>query len=88
VCGVGAKGNDTMTRFSSTHLSTRGHGPKLNEIVDALNAKGMLPPGLRPVELGRRIFDEGVARGYDPNKGEIPSRTTIGRSVKIIDYSV
>jgi hypothetical protein len=77
-----------MTRFSSTHLSTRGHGPKLREIIDALNARGLLPPSLRPVELRRRIFDEGIARGYDPSKGEIPSRTTIGRSVKIVDASV
>ena len=77
-----------MNRYSSTHLSTRGHGPKLNEILDALDAKGMLPPGLRQVELRRRIFEEGVALGYDPKKGEIPSRTTIGRGVRIIELSV
>ena len=77
-----------MTRFSSTHLSTRGHGPKLQEAMDALNEKGELPVGLRPVELRNRIFAELRARGYDPNKGEIPSRTTIGRGVRIVELSV
>lgn len=77
-----------MTRYSSTHLSTRGFGPKLNEAIDALNAKDMLPIGLRPVELRKRICDELLARGYDPKNGELPSRTTVGRSVKIIETSV
>jgi hypothetical protein len=77
-----------MTHFSSTHLSTRGFGPKLNEAIGALNARGELPPGLRPVELRNRIFAELRAQGYDPGKGEIPSRTTIGRCVRIIGQSV
>ena len=77
-----------MPMFSATHLSTRGHGPKLKEAVDALNARNELPTWLRPVEVHRRVWDELLALGCDPKKGEFPSRTTCYRSIKIVEPSV
>jgi len=64
----------------ATTGSTRGFGPKLDLIVDRLNAKNT-PPNLRPVELHQRVWDEAIELGFKSTRGEIPSRRTIDRSV-------
>ena len=55
----------------------RGHGRKLKIILEALLAAGELPPGLRPCEYRRRIFDKALKLGYHAR--ELPSRSAIDR---------
>ena len=57
----------------STH---RGHGPKIREAVEALEACGVLPRHLRPVLRNRRILDWLDANGYGP---DLPSRSALTR---------
>jgi hypothetical protein len=53
-----------------------GHARKLDHIMREL---GPLPNGLRQVELLRRIYDMALALGYDPKRGEFPSRQAVAR---------
>jgi hypothetical protein len=57
----------------STH---RGHGPKIREAVEALEASGELPRYLRPVLRNRRVLDWLAANGYG---ADLPSRSAIAR---------
>ena len=45
-------------------MRARGHGPKIREAVEALEACGGLPRHLRPVLRNRRILDWLSANGY------------------------
>jgi hypothetical protein len=55
----------------------RGHAHKISRIVEALETAGELPPGLRPCELRRRIFDKALELGYHAR--ELPSRSATDR---------
>ena len=57
----------------STH---RGHGPKIREAVQALEASGELPRHLRPVLRDRRILKWLAANGYE---ADLPSRSALAR---------
>lgn len=54
----------------------RGHGPKIQEAVAALEACGDLPRNLRPAHRDRRILDWLVQRGY---AADLPSRSALAR---------
>jgi hypothetical protein len=58
----------------------RGHGPKIEEAVQALRAAAELPANLRPSELERRIRLRLRAAGY--GAAELPSRHAIARYFK------
>jgi hypothetical protein len=57
----------------STH---RGHGPKIREAVEALEASGELPRYLRPGLRNRRVLDWLAANGYG---ADLPSRSALAR---------
>jgi hypothetical protein len=54
----------------------RGHGPKIREAVEALEASGELPRHLRPVLRDRRVLDWLAANGYG---ADLPSRSALAR---------
>lgn len=57
----------------------RGHGPKIQEAVAALEACGELPRNLRPVTRNQRILDWLTGRGH---KADLPSRSALARYFK------
>jgi hypothetical protein len=50
-----AEVNRQKRAAAEARVAARGHGPKLAEAVQALQATGRLPPNLRPVEFVKRI---------------------------------
>jgi len=54
----------------------RGHGPKIREAVEALEASGGLPRNLRPVLRNQRILKWLAANGY---AADLPSRSALAR---------
>ena len=54
----------------------RGHGPKIQEAVAALEACGELPRNLRPVTRDRLILNWLTGRGY---AADLPSRSALAR---------
>jgi hypothetical protein len=52
------------------------HHAKIDKVVVALEAEGLLPPELRPVVRNRRIIDALMADGFAL---DLPSRWAIGR---------
>jgi hypothetical protein len=54
----------------------RGHGPKIEEAVAALEAEGQLPPNLRPGRRDQRILAWLAQHGY---AADLPSRAALGR---------
>ena len=56
--------------------SDRGHGPKIREAVQALEASGELPRNLRPVLRDQRILKWLAANGYE---ADLPSRSALAR---------
>src|SRR5262245_47756729 len=66
-------------RIATMPRGPHGHARKIDRIMSALKAEGALPDALRPVELLRRIYDKALELGYDPRKGEFPSRTAVAR---------
>ena len=54
----------------------RGHGPKIREAAEALEACGELPRHLRPVLRNKRILNWLEANGYG---ADLPSRSALAR---------
>ena len=53
-------------------------GKKVEVALRALKDEGQLPPGLRAVELRRRVIDKLKELGHDP-RTELPCRRTLAR---------
>ena len=54
----------------------RGHRRKIRAAIEALDARGLLPPYLRTVERDALVFSELVRQGYSST---MPSRHSIRR---------
>jgi hypothetical protein len=54
----------------------RGHRNKIRAAIDALDARGLLPPYLRIVTRDSLVFAELVRMGY---RADMPSRRSIAR---------
>lgn len=59
-----------------TEAEMRGHRRKIRAAVEALEARGMLPPYLRPVSRDALVFAELMRQGYG---NDLPSRHSIAR---------
>jgi hypothetical protein len=59
-----------------TDCPERGHRRKIRGAIEALDARGLLPPYLRTVERDALVFAELVAQGYG---NAMPSRWSIRR---------
>jgi hypothetical protein len=57
-------------------MTWRGHRLKIRAAIAALDAKGMLPPYLRPVQRDALVLAELVAQGYG---ADLPTRWSISR---------